>query len=193
MALLAGELANDTSLSDAVREDIALLRQQIGVCKQIITGLSRRAGAERLDNVESVPADRWLDSLRQHWHAARPQAGSRLIIASDGSAPAIAADPRLEQAILNLLNNAANATPRPLEIRLSWCSETCASTSATTARLSSDILAAGGQSSFPHTSAAAGGPDPDPNSHRTTRWPPDPVQSRRWRRPARIELPRAKP
>jgi two-component system sensor histidine kinase RegB len=47
MALLAGELANDTSLSDAVREDIALLRQQIGVCKQIITGLSRRAGAER--------------------------------------------------------------------------------------------------------------------------------------------------
>ncbi len=94
-----------------MREDIALLRQQIGVCKQIITGLSRRAGAERLDNVESVPADRWLDSLRQHWHAARPQAGSRLIIASDGSAPSITLPThRLEQAILNLLNNAANAT-----------------------------------------------------------------------------------
>ena len=42
MALLAGELANDNSLSAPVREDIALLRQQIGVCKEIITGLSRR-------------------------------------------------------------------------------------------------------------------------------------------------------
>jgi two-component system sensor histidine kinase RegB len=122
MALLAGELANDTSLSDAAREDIALLRQQIGVCKQIITGLSRRAGAKR--GQCRIGAGRPLAGhLRQHWHAARPQAGSRLIIASDGSAPAIAADPRLEQAILNLLNNAANATPRPLEIRLSWCSE----------------------------------------------------------------------
>jgi two-component system sensor histidine kinase RegB len=84
MALLAGELANDASLSDPVREDIALLRQQIGVCKEIITGLSRRAGAERLENAQSLAADRWLDSLRQRWHAARPQASSRLIVASDG-------------------------------------------------------------------------------------------------------------
>ncbi len=37
--------------------------------------------------------------------------------------PNIVADPRLEQAVLNLLNNAANATTTPLEIRLSWCSQ----------------------------------------------------------------------
>lgn len=101
MALLAGELANDPGLSEPIREDIALIRQQIGVCKEIITGLSRRAGAERLENALLEAANRWLDSLRQRWHAARPQASSRLVVASDGAPPEILADPRLEQAILN--------------------------------------------------------------------------------------------
>ncbi|HRF30268.1 MAG TPA: ATP-binding protein [Azonexus sp.] len=195
MALLAGELANDPSLGDAAREDIALLRQQIGVCKQIITGLSRRAGAERLDNVESVPADRWLDSLRQHWHAARPQAGSRLIIASDGSAPSIAADPRLEQAILNLLNNAANATPRPLDIRLSWCSENlCIDIRDHGPGFPSEILATGGQSSFPAHERGSGvgliltRTAIEQLGGRLTLFNPDDGGAL-----ARIELPRAKP
>lgn len=121
MSLLAGELAADTSLPAAVREDVGLLRQQIALCKEIITGLSRRAGAERLDSPPLQAADRWLDALRQHWHAVRPQAASRLVIGSDGPAPTLVADPRLEQAVLNLLNNAANATPQPLDLRLSWC------------------------------------------------------------------------
>jgi two-component system sensor histidine kinase RegB len=120
MALLAGELVNDPALPEHAREDIALIRRQIGVCKQIITGLSRRAGAERLENTARAAADRWLENLRQHWHAARPQASSHLIVASNGPVPDITADPRLEQALLNLLNNAANASAQPLEIRLAW-------------------------------------------------------------------------
>src|SRR5574343_252606 len=89
MALLAGELAHDPALNDAAREDIALLRQQIGVCKQIITGLSRRAGAERLENAARLPIDQWLENLRQHLHASRPQANSRLMIDSAGEPPRI--------------------------------------------------------------------------------------------------------
>jgi len=120
MALLAGELARDPNLPEAVREDIVLLRQQIGVCKEIITGLSRRAGAERLENSAPMAADRWLDGLRQRWHALRPKAESRLELPTPPPAPAMAADPRLEQAVLNLLNNAANASASPVDVRLSW-------------------------------------------------------------------------
>lgn len=150
MSLLAGELANDPSLPPAIHDDIALLRQQIGVCKQIITGLSRRAGAERLENAELLPADRWLESLRQHWHAARPQANSRLILTSDGPAPSLVADPRLEQALLNLLNNAANATHHPLEIRLGWSAdEICFEIRDRGPGFPPDVLVHGGQSNFP--------------------------------------------
>ena len=120
MALLAGELAGDPQLPAAAREDIALLRQQIGICKEIITGLSRRAGAERLENTDFQAVDRWLDNLRQRWHALRPQAASRLEVSGAGPAPAIANDPRLEQAVLNLLNNAASASAATIDIGLDW-------------------------------------------------------------------------
>jgi two-component system sensor histidine kinase RegB len=124
MALIAGELArefeNKPDIPDSVREDITLLRQQIAVCKQIMTGLSRRAGAERLENTARVAVDRWLETVRQHWAAVRPQANSTLQVSSTGQPPQIAADPRLEQALLNLLNNAANATPQVVQLQLNW-------------------------------------------------------------------------
>jgi len=120
MSLLAGELARDPQLTAAAHEDIDLLRQQIVACKEIITGLSRRAGAERLENPGIQPVDRWLDALRQRWHAVRPQAQSRLEVSGARPAPGVVADPRLEQAILNLLNNAATASAAPIDIRLGW-------------------------------------------------------------------------
>ncbi|RIX42463.1 MAG: sensor histidine kinase [Rhodocyclales bacterium GT-UBC] len=125
MALVAGELAHDfasnAALPQSARDDIELLRQQIGVCKHIITGLSRRAGAERLEKSPMTPVDQWLDALRQHWHATRPHASSRVACANRNPPPEILADPRLEQAVLNLLNNAANASPHtPLALDLDW-------------------------------------------------------------------------
>ena len=120
MSLIAGELSNDNTLPEAVREDITLLRQQITTCKQIITGLSRRAGAERLENPGRQPVDQWLASVRQRWHALRPQAQSRLVTDGSQPAPAIIADPRLEQALINLLNNAASASAQPIDIRVAW-------------------------------------------------------------------------
>lgn len=155
MNLIVGELAIDASLPAAVREDVALLKQQIGVCKEIITGLSRRAGAERLENAPLQPVDRWLDGVRQHWHAVRPQAGSRLVVASDLPAPTIVADPRLEQALLNLLNNAANASAAPLEIRLAWSDDDwCVAIRDRGPGFPPAVLAAGGQTAF---GAHAGG------------------------------------
>lgn len=124
MALLAGEIATTPDLPEEVSEDLALLRQQIGVCKEIITGLSRRAGAERLENVAHLPADQWLEQIRQHWHAARPQTASRLHRLGEGEAPALLADPRLEQALLNLLNNAANASRDTVDIEIDWNGQT---------------------------------------------------------------------
>jgi two-component system, sensor histidine kinase RegB len=120
MSLLAGELASDPQLPEAARADIALLRQQIVACKEIVTGLSRRAGAERLENPGRQAVDRWLDSVRQRWHALRPQAESRLAVTGSQPAPVVVTDPRLEQALINLLNNAASASALPIDIGVDW-------------------------------------------------------------------------
>lgn len=72
------------------------------------------------------------------------------MLTSDLPAPSIVADPRLEQAILNLLNNAAQATPRPLELRLGWSSrELCIDIRDHGPGFPPAVLAQGGQSSFP--------------------------------------------
>ncbi|MCU0882790.1 MAG: hypothetical protein MUF14_09005, partial [Hyphomonadaceae bacterium] len=122
MALLAGELVNEPGLTPLVREDIQLIRQQIQVCKSIITGLSHRAGADRLENAPRQALDRWVDTIRQHWHASRPQAESRFRLLGQSPAPAIITDPRIEQAVLNLLNNAANASHQRIDLSVGWTS-----------------------------------------------------------------------
>ena len=150
MALLAGDLAADPQLPAALQPDIALLRQQIGICKEIITGLSRRAGAERLENTVTEAVDHWLDKLRQRWHATRPQAASHLEILGGPPAPELIADPRLEQAVLNLLNNAASASTAALEIRLAWTAETIViDIHDHGPGFPPDVLRQGGQSVFP--------------------------------------------
>ena len=157
MALLAGELSHEfgAGAPAGVREDIEQLRRQIAVCKQIITGLSRRAGAERLENTPMEAIDTWLDALRLHWHAARPQVSSSLVRGSSGPAPEIPADPRLEQAVLNLLNNAANASGEtPLELRVDWSDN----------RIAIDIRDRG--PGFPETVLARAGQDSFPPHER---------------------------
>ncbi|MBS1190215.1 MAG: ATP-binding region, ATPase-like:Histidine kinase N-terminal [Rhodocyclaceae bacterium] len=119
MAVIASELEYDKTLSAAARDDLAVLRQQIGICKEIITGLSRQAGAERLEQALAVRADVWLDGLRQRWHSLRPQASSQFRL-QDDAPPTIIADPTLEQAVLNLLNNAANTGNGEIELAATW-------------------------------------------------------------------------
>lgn len=125
MALIAGELARDVRLPAELGEDVAVLRQQLAACKEIVTGLSRRAAAERLERLTGIAAqaaDRWLQALRERWQARQPKALSTLRIESPGTAPTLVPDPRLEQALLNLLDNAARAGGEhsPVEIGLSW-------------------------------------------------------------------------
>lgn len=121
MAIVVGELQRDPDLSTDTQEDLALLKQQIGLCKEMITRLSRRAGAERLESVEPEPAASWLDNVRQHWHCLRPEVSSRLLLQGMGTPPRLLADPTLEQAIHNLLNNAANASDgQNIVLELDW-------------------------------------------------------------------------
>jgi nitrogen-specific signal transduction histidine kinase len=50
----------------------------------------------------------------------RPEASYRFQRLRDGQVPRLAPPPDLTQALLNLLNNAADACPDDLEVRLDW-------------------------------------------------------------------------
>ena len=117
IAVLVGELERDASLDAGAREDLALVREQIALCKGIISGMAARVGALRPDALQAQEAGAWLEGVRARWHAMRPHASSRLTL-QGAEAPLIATEATLEQALVNLLNNAADAGNAEIDISL---------------------------------------------------------------------------
>lgn len=117
IAVLVGELGREAGLDAGAREDLALVQEQIALCKGIIGGMAARAGALRPDQLQAQEAGVWLEGVRARWHAMRPHASSRLAL--EGAAAAlIATEATLEQALVNLLNNAADAGNAEIDITL---------------------------------------------------------------------------
>lgn len=117
IAVLVGELERESGLDAGAREDLALVREQLAQCKGIISGMAARAGALRPDQIQAQEAGAWLQGVRARWHAMRPRASSRLSL--EGAATSlIATEATLEQAVVNLLNNAADASAAEIDIRL---------------------------------------------------------------------------
>lgn len=119
MAVIAGELESSTQLDEAARADMAVLRRQVTACKKIISGLTERAGAGRLDSVRAMPADRWLAGLYARWQEMRPRARSGLVMPNTAQAPMVAVEATMEQGLLNLLNNAAD-TGTEVTLEADW-------------------------------------------------------------------------
>jgi two-component system sensor histidine kinase RegB len=120
MAVIVGELAADPSLPPQMRSDVDLALTQVRECKRIITRLAARAGSSRAEAVQPVSADDWIEQLVERWRRQRPNVAPDVKIDGATPAPRIAADATLEQALLNLFNNAADASPGQVGICAGW-------------------------------------------------------------------------
>ena len=120
MAVVVGDLAADRSLPPQAKSDVELVLTQVQECKRIITRLAARAGSSRAEAVQPVSADLWIEQLVERWRRQRPQIVPDVLIDGAIPGPRIAADATLEQALLNLFNNAADASPSQVAIRAGW-------------------------------------------------------------------------
>jgi len=102
---LAAEFANDPDIG----ADCQLLEKQAQACKRILTQLAARA---RDTPPAALPLDAWLNALLERWQILRPDA--RLTRELPASRRDFIAPDGLEQAILNVLNNAADAAAAPV-------------------------------------------------------------------------------
>ena len=103
---LAREFANDPDIG----ADCQLLEKQAQACKRILTQLAARAQ----DTAPvALPLDAWLKSLAERWQVLRP--GAQLTSALPADSRSFIPPDGLEQAILNVLNNAADASPDAVE------------------------------------------------------------------------------
>jgi two-component system, sensor histidine kinase RegB len=120
MSVLAEDLSRDEQLPADVHADLNLLRRQIALCKEILGGLTRRAGNARAGEMPHLPADLWLQGVLARWRSFWPHATCNFAAATQGTAPGICPSAALEQSVTNLLNNAAQADPREIRLELSW-------------------------------------------------------------------------
>ncbi|MDH0748353.1 ATP-binding protein [Pseudomonas sp. GD03842] len=119
MSVLLKEMQQDNK-DPALKEDLAVLQDQVKLCKETLQQLVRAAEANRRMAVEEQTVSRWLDQALDRWHLMRPEATYRFQRLGQGDVPMVAPPPDLTQALLNLLNNAADACPDGLEVTLDW-------------------------------------------------------------------------
>lgn len=103
---LASEFANDPDIG----ADCRLLEQQAQACKRILTRLAARAE----DGAPAArPLDAWLAEVIERWQVLRPDAQVAVKLPADRRS--FVPPDGLEQAVMNVLNNAADVAPDVVE------------------------------------------------------------------------------
>ncbi len=114
------EALEDSELNSSQREDLDRLNAQLQRCRSILEKLSRRAQLTDLEQRYRTSLLTYLESTLAQWQVSRPDATARIVKAGSGPVPELEVEPTLDQAIENLLNNAANACPDNMLITVDW-------------------------------------------------------------------------
>ena len=123
MSVLLTELRHAHRDETELQDDLALLQEQVKLCKGTLQQLVRAAEADRRQTIEEQSVADWLEGSLNRWHLMRPEATYRYQLMTEGVVPTLLPAVDLTQALLNLLNNAADACPDNLVIQLRWESQ----------------------------------------------------------------------
>jgi two-component system sensor histidine kinase RegB len=104
-------IAADAQLAGEVAE----MQAEVQRCKAIVSDILHSAGQPRGEAMQSMAAAAFLTDLADAWQRTWPQVPLATSIEDAGSV-VIAVDPALRQAVTNLLDNAAEASPLGLRL-----------------------------------------------------------------------------
>lgn len=110
MQILLNELESDATIS---KEDFSILKTQVERCRQSLMRLS--AAGREVQKVSEHCAYQWLSDLLERWRLSHPKAQWQ----DNGlnAKACIVASPLLDQSLLNLLDNAAEAGDSPVQLQ----------------------------------------------------------------------------
>lgn len=120
MAVVTQELANDYPQDEALQASIKILSVQISHCKSILASLSNSTGQTKAEQGTAVDVYTFLMQTLHRWQDIRPAVKVDYRFSSDYASPMIAVDRTLSHALINLLDNAADASQHHIEISGTW-------------------------------------------------------------------------
>ncbi len=123
MAVVIGELQHETDAQPGWRDALAILNEQVRGCKRILDKILANAQVSGAASLQ--PADRLMAEVLDEWQLLRPAVPYQYHVDGAQPAPLVSVDATLRAALMNLLNNAADAapasaTPQTIEIRSHW-------------------------------------------------------------------------
>lgn len=117
LAVLLGEQLRSPEHSPETREDLELMRSQVTQCKRILDGLTRQAGMARANGHATESIADWLAGLCTRWQLLRPGASIRAQSSPELQQLPARFEATIDQALINLMNNAADASPEPVALQ----------------------------------------------------------------------------
>lgn len=120
MAVVTGELQKERLDDSEFQNNIYILRDQITHCKQTLTQLLAKVGQTRIEGGSQLPVDEFLNQLLEKWKLIRPAVKFSYQSNGPRPVPTIMDNQLVSQSILNLLNNAADASSNCINIKSKW-------------------------------------------------------------------------
>ncbi len=117
LAVVIGELKHEPAMRPEWRDDLDILEGQVQVCKRILDKLLAHA---QEDETHAQSLEQFLAITLDEWQLLRPTVHYRYHTSHSLPAPQLRIDPALRAALLNLLNNAADASPDEISIEAQW-------------------------------------------------------------------------
>lgn len=124
MAIVSKELQQEYTHDDEFQNNVRILRDQITHCKQTLTRLLAKAGQTRTEDGSYQSADYFIQQTLDKWRLIRPSIKFTYQCQGTEPAPKIMSTQLLNQSLLNLLNNAADASSSRVDITSNWDNET---------------------------------------------------------------------
>jgi two-component system sensor histidine kinase RegB len=115
MSVVIGEMRRDCTDPEH-QDNLIILDDQVRNCKRILDSLLKHAQ----ETSSELSLEEFIRNVLDEWQLLRPTVHYLFQVSGHQPSPRVRADLALRSALLNLLNNAADASPDEMDIVLRW-------------------------------------------------------------------------
>jgi len=123
MAVLTKEMQLEHPDDSDLSEQLDILRSQVDRCKTTIAQMNNSVGQHKASNGQGVDISAYITDIAEQWQSKHSEVLLKLDMKQD-QAPTLVVDDTFQQVVKNLLNNAAEASPKAVQMHIHWDEQT---------------------------------------------------------------------